>query len=93
MHAAAASGCLEMVKFISPLFGARVHKKDNIGRTSLHFAAQNGHCQVARYLIEELKFDPKDKDKVCVVLERRSCIQNAASVYILYNCNKLAMYV
>ena len=88
MHAAAQSGCLEVVKFLSPLFGARVHEKDtSIGWTSLHSAARSGHCQVARYLIEELKFDPKDKDKVCGVLERRSCVQSAASVYMLIVAN------
>ena len=69
-----------MVKFLSPIFGARVHEKDSYGWTSLHNAALKGHCQVARYLIEELKFDPKDKDKVCGVLERMSCVQRAASV-------------
>ena len=87
MHAAAQGGNLEMVKFFSSMLGAKVHEKTRNGWTSLHNAAVKGHCQVARYLIEELKFDPKDKDKVCVVLERRSCGYSVASVYVLIVAN------
>ena len=67
MHMAAGGGHLEMIKFLSPMFGARVHEKDNTGFTMLHWAAKEGHCEVARYLIEELKMDPQDRDKVCGV--------------------------
>ena len=70
MHMAAAGGQLEVIKFLSPVFGARVHEKDSYGFTMLHWAAQEGHCEVARYLIEELKMDPQDKDKVCGVPEK-----------------------
>ena len=65
MHKAAAGGHLEMIKFLSPMFGARVHEKTNTYYTMLHWAAQEGHCEVAQYLIEELKMDPQDRDKVC----------------------------
>ena len=67
MHMAAQHGHLEVIKFLSPMFGARVHEKDNNGATMLHWAAEKGQCEVARYLIEELKMDPQDKDKVCGV--------------------------
>ena len=67
MHKAAEGGQLEMIKFLSPMFGTRVHEKDNFGFTVLHLAAQRGHCEVARYLIDELKMDPQDRDKVCGV--------------------------
>ena len=67
MHKAAEGGQLEMIKFLSPMFGSRVHEKDNHGLTILHWAAVRGHCEVVRYLIEELKVDPQDRDKVCVV--------------------------
>ena len=63
MHKAAAGGQLEVIKFLCPLFGTRVHEKDSYGRTMLHFAAQKGHCEVARYLIEELKMNPHERDK------------------------------
>ena len=64
---AAEGGQLEVIKFLSPKFGTRVHEKDNYGLTMLHWAAQRGHCEVARYLIEEMKMDPQDRDKVCGV--------------------------
>ena len=64
MHMAADGGQLEVIKFLFPKFGARVHERDSNGRTMLHFAAQEGHCEVARYLIEEFKMDPQDGNKV-----------------------------
>ena len=67
MHKAAEGGQLEVIKFLSPIFGARVQEKDSGGYSMLHWAAQKGHCGVARYLIEELKMDPQDRDKVCGV--------------------------
>ena len=67
MHFAAAGGHIEVIKFLLPMFGARVHEKTNDSYTMLHFAAQKGHCQVARCLITELKLDPQDRDKVCGV--------------------------
>ena len=68
MHMAAQGGHIEVIKFLLPLFGDRVHEKDNYSYTMLHVAAQCGHCQVARYLIEELHLDPQDRDEVCGVL-------------------------
>ena len=67
MHKAAEGGQLGMLKFFASLFGARVHEKDNYAYTVLHWAALYGHCQVARYLIDELQMDPQDRDKVCGV--------------------------
>ena len=64
MHKAAEGGSLDVITFLAPLFGARVHEKDMYSYTMLHWAAQEGHCQVARYLIAELKLDPQDRDKV-----------------------------
>ena len=64
MHMAAAGGHIEVIKFLLPLFGERVHEKTNASSTMLHWAAHGGHCQVARYLIEVLHMDPQDRDKV-----------------------------
>ena len=66
MHCAAEGGSLDVIKYLLPLFGAKVHEKTNSSYTVLHWAAQKGHCQVARYLITELKLDPQDRDKVRV---------------------------
>ena len=65
MHLSAEGGHIEVIKFLLPLFGERVHEKDNNSSTMLHWAAEMGHCQVARYLIEELQMAPQDRDKVC----------------------------
>ena len=64
MHMAAQGGHLEVIKFLTPMFGARVHEEGGCGETMLHWAAQMGHCEVAHYLIEELKMDPQNRDKV-----------------------------
>ena len=64
MHLAAQGGHIEVIKFLLPLFGERVHEKTNDSCTVLHWAAQKGHCQLARYLIEEVHLDPQDRDKV-----------------------------
>ena len=66
MHMAAAGGSLDVIKFLLPMFGARVHEKDADSYTMLHWAARNGHCQVACYLIKTLNMDLQDRDKVCV---------------------------
>ena len=67
MHKAAQGGSRDVIKFLLPLFGERVHEKDLNSCTMLHWAARYGHCQVARYLIKELQMDPQDRDKVCGV--------------------------
>ena len=71
MHKAAQGGQLEVIKFLAPTFGARVHEKDEgSSYTALHWACQEGYCDVARYLIEELKLDPQARDKVCEMVGR-----------------------
>ena len=67
MHMAAQGGHIEVITFLLPYFGARVHDKDGCAFTMLHWAAQMGHSQVARYLINEFQMDPQDRDKVCGV--------------------------
>ena len=64
MHLAAQGGHNDVIKFLLPLFGERVHEKTNDSYTMLHRAAQGGHCQVACYLIEEVHMDPQDRDNV-----------------------------
>ena len=53
-----------MIKFLSPRFRAKVHDKDWDGWTMLHWAAKKGHCDVARYVIKDLKLNPQDRTKV-----------------------------
>ena len=65
MHLATQGGHLEVLKFLVPKFGDRLHEKDDCSYTVLHWAAQEGNCEVACYLIEELKMDLQNRDKVC----------------------------
>ena len=53
-----------MIKFLSPRFGRKIHDKDGDDWTMLHLAAIKGRCDVARYVIEDLKLNPQDRDKV-----------------------------
>ena len=53
-----------MIKFLAHRFGAKVHDKDESDWTMLHFSALDGHCDVARYVIEDLKLNPQDRIKV-----------------------------
>ena len=55
---------MDIIKFLSPQFGAKVHDKDEDDWTMLHWAALNSHCDVTRYVIEDLKLSPQDRDKV-----------------------------
>ena len=65
MHLAAENGQLEVIKFLSQAYPTMVHERDSNGFTMLHWATGKGHCEVARYLIEEVKMDPQDRTKVC----------------------------
>ena len=40
-------------------------ERSNNDFTMLHWAAQGGKCDVARYLIEKVKMDPQDRTEVC----------------------------
>ena len=88
MHAAAQGGHIEIIKYLLPMFGARVHEKTNASYTMLHVAAQYGRCQVARYLITELKLDPQDRDKVCGVPGNCSGVR----VQGLHACKHVCMF-
>ena len=66
MHFGAVGGHIDIIKALLPMFGERVHEKTKSSYTMLHWAAQAGHYQVARYLMDTLNMDPQDRDKVCV---------------------------
>ena len=89
MHKAAEGGHIEVIQYLLPLFGARVHEKTNDSYTMLHLAALCGHCQVAHYLIEEVRMDPQDRDKVrgvpgdCAGITLQGLIVSCTSVCVL----------
>ena len=82
MHTAAEGGQLQVIKFLSKTFPTRVHERDSNDFTMLHWAAEKGHCEAARYLIEEVKMDPQDRDKVCgVKWEKKVCPKYRLCLY------------
>ena len=83
MHKAAQGGHLEVIKFLSQPFGARICDRDNNDDTILHWTAYTGHYKVARYLIKELKMDPQDRDKVCGVAWKGRPMCNMSNVKYL----------
>ena len=74
MHMAAQGGHLEVIKSFVHKFGDRVYERDKDLYSVLHWAAHKGHCEVARYLIEELKMDTLDQDKVCGVVRKEKIV-------------------
>ena len=84
MHVAAQGGHIQVIKFLLPLFGERVHDKVSAS-TMLHFAAEKGHCQVARYLIDEVHMDPQDRDKVRGVPGDCACLKYK-SKSVMHEC-------
>ena len=75
MHRSVQDGQIDVIKFFTPMFGARVRAKDVYTYTMLHRAAKGGHGQAAGYLIEVLQMHPQDRDKVCMGChgERKMC--------------------
>ena len=65
---------MEIIKYLIPKFGDRKFDLTNDGNTCLHWAAQEGHLAVVKYLVEECEFNPNLADKVI------PCVY----VYILY---------
>ena len=49
---------METVEYLIPKFGDRKFDLSNAGNTCLHWAAQEGHLAVVKYLVEECGFDP-----------------------------------
>ena len=88
MHKAAEGRQLEMFKFLSQTFGKRVHERDSDGYTMLHWAAKEDHCEVARYLIEETKMDPLDRDEVCE-LEKVHVSEVQALFVLIVACDNI----
>jgi hypothetical protein len=61
-QAAVMNGYLDVTKVFLEK-GADVNSTDNISNTPLHWAAENGHLDVVKYLVEEKGADGKAADK------------------------------
>jgi ankyrin repeat protein len=54
---------LDIVTYLIPKFADKRFESDNNGNTCLHWAAQEGHLVVVKYLIEEGGLDPVTGNK------------------------------
>ena len=58
---AAAFGSYEsMIRFMGD--GSSISERDQIGRTVLHYAAENGNIEIMNWLIYDIGFDPNVRD-------------------------------
>ena len=53
--------------------GSLLHSTDNDQYTMLHWAAEKGHAEVVKLVIDEYKLDPTACDKVSVYLYTLMC--------------------
>ena len=70
LHRNAAAG-VEALVFAALLYSANVDSVDAKGRTALHYAAENGHLEIARTLIDQ------GVDSACLDYEDRSALDYA----------------
>ena len=45
------------------VFYGEIEIRDEFGYTPLHIASYNGHLEIVKYLVEEVKVDPEARDK------------------------------
>ena len=73
---------------VSPITGFVRHTAGCMPDEARDGAAKKGHCEVARYLIEELKLDPQNRDKVCGVPgEEEVCPCKVQDVCMCASCS------
>ena len=80
LHLAAAGGHIGTIHYLAPKMVSLLHSTDNSGYTVLHWAAREGHTEVAQCVITEFKLDPMARDKVCGCIS----LYFSASHHILY---------
>ena len=65
LHLAAKGGHVSTIRCLAPRMEALLHNTDHKGFTMLHWAAQEGHAEVVRLVLNDYKLDPTACDKVC----------------------------
>ena len=67
LHLAAAGGHVKTIIYLASKMESTLQSTDHKGNTVLHWAAQKGHANVAKLLIEDYNLDPNVHYKVSLV--------------------------
>ena len=57
-------GHVNTIRYLAPKLESLLHSSDNGGKTMIHWAAQYGHADVVRLVIDQFDLDPTVCDKV-----------------------------
>ena len=57
-------GHVNTIHYLAAKMGSLLHTFDDGGRTMIHYAAQEGHVNVVRLVIDQFKLDPTTPDEV-----------------------------
>ena len=55
-----------MIKYLAPRMESMLHSTTDFGYNMVHWAAQEGHADVVKLVVEDYKLDPAARDKVSV---------------------------
>ena len=64
LHLAAMRGHIKTIQYLASKMASLLHSTDHQGFTMLHWAAQGGHAELVRVILEEYKLEPTAYDKV-----------------------------
>ena len=66
MHYAAAGGHVAVIQYLAPRMESLLHSSDDYGCTMAHWAAEGGHADVVKLVVEHYNLDPAARDVVSV---------------------------
>ena len=66
MHLAAGGGHISIILYLAPKMKSLLHSPDDDGYTMAHWAAEGGHADVVKLVVEQYKLDPAARDVVSV---------------------------
>ena len=72
LHLAAQGGHIKTIHHLVPKMTSLLHSTDHQGFTMLHWAAETGHAEVVRVLLEEYDLDPTTRDKASLSMCSKS---------------------
>ena len=64
LHLAARGGHVSTIRYLVPRIESLLHSTDAEGYYMVHWAAEEGHTEVVRVVIDDYKLDPTARDKV-----------------------------